>query len=142
MFLRPQRGTDPYSANVIASMTVDLPDPVGPTSAKKSASVKSIVAASLNEAKPFMSSTIGRMVCASFGGFRGSPPGLAQCGSAGGLRLFPRRGDLLVQPREQRRDPFVADLLGGAVVSEKLVRGPHRAGHVRAAVLRGRRGEL
>jgi hypothetical protein len=31
-------GTDPYSANVIASITVDLPAPVGPTRAKKSAS--------------------------------------------------------------------------------------------------------
>jgi hypothetical protein len=29
-----QRGTDPYSANVIASTTVDLPAPVGPTKAK------------------------------------------------------------------------------------------------------------
>ena len=33
-----QRGTEPYSANVIASITVDLPEPVGPTSAKYSAS--------------------------------------------------------------------------------------------------------
>ena len=29
MPLRPQRGTDPYSANVIASITVDLPDAGG-----------------------------------------------------------------------------------------------------------------
>jgi len=41
MPLRPPRGTDPYSANVIASMTVDFPEPVGPTSAKNSASAKS-----------------------------------------------------------------------------------------------------
>ena len=65
MPLRPQRGTEPYSANVIASMTVDLPEPVGPTRAKKSASVKSILAASRNEANPFMSSTIGRICGAS-----------------------------------------------------------------------------
>ncbi len=29
-----QRGTDPYRAKTMASMTVDLPAPVGPTSAK------------------------------------------------------------------------------------------------------------
>ncbi|OLT00052.1 hypothetical protein BJF90_06990 [Pseudonocardia sp. CNS-004] len=32
--LLSQRGTDPYSANVSASITVDLPAPVGPTNAK------------------------------------------------------------------------------------------------------------
>ena len=59
--LRPHRGTDPYSAKVIASMTVDFPDPVGPTRAKKSASAKSTWVGSRKEAKPFMSSTTGRM---------------------------------------------------------------------------------
>ena len=56
MPLRPHRGTDPYRANVIASMTVDLPEPVGPTRAKKSASVKSTRVCSRNDAKPSMSS--------------------------------------------------------------------------------------
>ena len=61
MPLRPQRGTDPYRANVIASITVDLPEPVGPTRAKNSASPKSTCASSRNEAKPCMSSVIGRI---------------------------------------------------------------------------------
>jgi len=60
--MRPQRGTDPYRANVIASITVDFPDPVGPTRAKKSASPKSTRASSLKEAKPCRSSMIGRIV--------------------------------------------------------------------------------
>jgi len=40
----PKRGTDPYRAKVIASITVDLPEPVGPTRAKNSASPKSTCA--------------------------------------------------------------------------------------------------
>ena len=56
-----QRGTDPYSANVIASITVDLPDPVGPTSAKYSAPAKSTVVGSRNEANPAMSNNTGRI---------------------------------------------------------------------------------
>ena len=31
-----RRGTDPYNANVIASIRLDLPDPVGPTGSGKS----------------------------------------------------------------------------------------------------------
>ena len=61
MPLRPQRGTDPNKANVIASIIVDLPDPVGPTRAKKSASLKSTWVRSRKEAKPSMSSAIGRI---------------------------------------------------------------------------------
>src|ERR1700683_3756673 len=84
-------------------MTVDLPEPVGPTSAKNSASVKSILAGSRNEANPSISSTIGRM-SASFSG-----------PADGG-------GDLVVQLREQRRHPLVPHLLGVAVVGEQLIR--------------------
>src|SRR3984885_13446050 len=83
-------------------MTVDLPEPVGPTSAKNSASVKSILAGSRNEANPSRSSTIGRM-SASFSG-----------PADGG-------GDLVVQLREQRRHPLVPHLLGVAVVGEQLI---------------------
>ena len=54
-----QRGTDPYSAKHIASMTVDLPDPVGPTSAKKSASRKSMRVGSRNTVNPCRSSRTG-----------------------------------------------------------------------------------
>ena len=125
MPLRPHRGTEPYSANVIASMTVDLPEPVGPTSAKKSASVKSILAASRNEANPFISSTIGRIGASSS----------ARAVTAGG------RGDLVVQPREQRRHPRVLHLLLGAVVGEQLIGAAAHAGRVGAARAR-RRGEL
>src|SRR6202034_3899608 len=84
-------------------MTVDLPEPVGPTSAKNSASVKSILAGSRNEANPSISSTIGRM-SASFSG-----------PANGG-------GDLVVQLREERRHPLVPHLLGVAVVGEQLIR--------------------
>ena len=56
-----QRGTEPYSANVIASMTVDLPEPVGPTRAKKSAPAKSTVVGSRKDAKPAISSSTGRI---------------------------------------------------------------------------------
>jgi hypothetical protein len=44
----------------MASSTVDLPEPVGPTSAKKSASVKSTTVGSRNTANPSRSSLIGR----------------------------------------------------------------------------------
>src|ERR1700733_8469111 len=84
-------------------MTVDLPEPVGPTSAKNSASVKSILAGSRNEANQSTTSTIGRL-SASFSG------------AAAG------RGDLVVQLREQRRPPLGPHLLGGAVVGEQLIR--------------------
>src|ERR1700733_10141755 len=84
-------------------MTVDLPEPVGPTSAKNSASVKSILAGSRNEANPSISSTIGR-ISASFSGPADSG------------------GDLVVQLREQRRHSLVPHLLGVAVVGEQLVR--------------------
>jgi hypothetical protein len=59
--LSSQRGTEPYSANTIASTTVDLPAPVDPTSAKKSASVKSTVDGCRNEPKPSSSSLTGRI---------------------------------------------------------------------------------
>ena len=89
---RPQRGTEPYRAKVIASMTVDLPDPVGPTSAKKLASVKSTRVGARKAANPFMSSTTGRIpVLPSLAGHIGA-------------------GDLIVQFGEQRRDPGSATL--------------------------------
>jgi hypothetical protein len=56
-----QRGTEPYSANVIASITVDLPAPVGPTSAKYSVPVKSTVVGSRNAANPCICRTTGRI---------------------------------------------------------------------------------
>ena len=56
-----QRGTDPYSANVIASITVDLPEPVGPISAKYSAPPKSTVVGSRNDPNPAISSSTGRI---------------------------------------------------------------------------------
>src|ERR1700683_5108312 len=84
-------------------MTVDLPEPVGPTSAKNSASVKSILAGSRNEANPSISSTIGR-ISTSFSGPADSG------------------GDLVVQLREYRRHSLVPRLLGVAVVGEQLIR--------------------
>src|SRR6202035_5790588 len=120
MPLRPQRGTDPYRANVIASITVDFPDPVGPTRAKKSASPKSTCASSLKEAKPCRSSMIGRIVFLPSSAGPGQP-GTISVAAAGG-------GDLVVQLAEQGRDPRVADLPGGAVVGEQLPRCPGGAG--------------
>ena len=57
----PQRGTVPYSAKQIASSTVDLPEPVGPTRAKKSVSVKSTTTGSRKTVKPCRSSRNGRI---------------------------------------------------------------------------------
>src|SRR6201988_2662837 len=99
MPLRPQRGTDPYRANVIASMTVDFPEPVGPTRAKKSASPKSPCASSLKEAKPCRSSVIGRFVF-----LFSSSAGRRQFCAVGG-------GGLVVQLTEQGRVPRVAHVL-------------------------------
>ena len=56
-----QRGTDPYSANVIASITVDLPEPVGPTRAKYSTPAKSTVVGSRKDPNPAISSSTGRI---------------------------------------------------------------------------------
>src|SRR5690349_22639509 len=106
---RPHRGTDPYSANVIASMTVDLPEPVGPTRAKKLASVKSTRVGARKAANPFMSSTTGRIAV----------PLSQLCSLTGRLG-----GDFFVQLGEQRRDLGVGHGDGGAVVGEQLPRCP------------------
>src|SRR5579859_1922161 len=106
---RPQRGTEPYSAKVIASMTVDLPEPVGPTRAKKLASVKSTRVGARKAANPFMSSTTGRMAVPLSAGRIGA-------------------GDFFVELGEQRRDLGVHHGDGGAVVGEQLPGGPGDAG--------------
>src|SRR5262249_26355832 len=57
------RSTSPNSAYVIASSTLDLPDPVGPTMANGlSSASKSITCSSRNDVNPLISSRSGRTV--------------------------------------------------------------------------------
>src|SRR3954468_10903307 len=56
----PYLCTRPNSANPMASTRLDLPDPVGPVKANRSASAKSTTARSRNAVKPSTSSRLGR----------------------------------------------------------------------------------
>src|SRR4051794_5418027 len=56
----PYRCTRPNRANPMASTRLDLPDPVGPVKANKSASSKSTTARSRKAVKPSTSSRLGR----------------------------------------------------------------------------------
>src|SRR5207249_1017852 len=91
----------------MASSTVDFPEPVGPTRAKKSASVKSIVVGSRKTVYPRRSRRSGRTT--------GPPPGKA---SSRHLRI---------EPVEQRGDLRISVALAGQVVGEQIPGGPSGA---------------
>ena len=106
-----------------ASITVDLPEPVGPTSAKYSAPVKSTTAGSRKAAKPCISSRTGRI--------RPSPSPRAARGC-----------DPVVQPGEQLLDPPVVDRPGAEVLVEQLAGAAVGAGGAGRSRPRDRRREL
>ena len=112
----PKRGTVPYRAKIMASMTLDLPAPVGPVSANRSTPSKSTTVRSRKAVKPSSSSRTG---------LTGAQSSTSSAKSAGQrlVDLAPRGRQVL--PEQRRRFATVAvDSGAGRTVGATPVAAP------------------